>query len=63
MLGYSPALVDLFKDLNVVVRVTIKEWDEKSSEKITGAKALADRGIPFWIAVMYDVLGMMELEG
>ena len=69
VLGYSPALVDLFEGLNVVVRVTVKGWDEESFERITGAKgeffkyqlralkALADGGIPFWIAVMYDVFG------
>ena len=69
MFGYSPELVDLFKGLNVMVRVTIKGWDEKSFEKITGARgeyfhyqlkaleALAEKGVPFWVAVMYDVFG------
>ena len=69
MLGYSPELADFFVGLNVVVRVTVKGWDEESFERITGAKGeffryqlkalevLAEKGIPFWVAVMYDVFG------
>jgi len=38
MFGYAPDLADYFVGLNVVVRVTVKGWDEESFEKITGAK-------------------------
>ena len=67
MFGYSPDLADLFVGLNVAVRITVKGWDEESFEKITGAKGeffryqlkalevLAERGTPFWVAVMYDI--------
>ncbi len=67
MLGYSPELAELFVGLNIVIRVTIKGWDEDSFEKITGSKGeyfhyqlraletLAEMQIPFWVAVMYDV--------
>ncbi len=74
MLGHSPELADFFVGLNVVVRVTVKGWNEKSFEKITGAKgeyfryqlraleALAERDVPFWVAVMYDVFGEEGIE-
>jgi len=48
MFGYSPDLVDYFSGLSVVVRITVKGWDE--------------RGIPFWVAVMYDVFGEEGVE-
>lgn len=69
MLGYFPKLADLFVGLNVTVRVTVKGWDEDSFERITGAKGkyfryqlraldvLAEKGVPFWVAVMYDIFG------
>ncbi|ADB57620.1 radical SAM protein [Archaeoglobus profundus] len=69
MLGYNSDIVNLLVGLNVVVRVTIKGWDEDSFEKITGAKGeyfryqlkavenLAKKGVPFWVAIMYDVFG------
>lgn len=74
MFGYSPELSDYFKGLNVTVRLTVKGWDEESFERITGARgeffryqlkaieALAERGIPFWVAVMYDVFGEEGVE-
>ncbi len=74
MLGFDPRLADLLAGLDVVVRVTVKGWDEESFERITGARGeflryqlkaievLAEKGIPFWIAVMYDIFGKEGIE-
>ena len=69
ILGYVPELADLLKDLDVAVRITIKGWDERSYEMITGAEGkyfryqiaalggLIKRKIVAWPAVMSDVFG------
>lgn len=69
MIGCIPEIAELFRDLPVAVRVTIKGWDERSFEKITGARGeyfryqlralevLRENGIKVWPAVMYDVFG------
>lgn len=38
MLGYMPELADSLEGLNVSVRTTIKGWDERNFEVITGSK-------------------------
>ena len=69
MIGYEPKIAELLRIPNLVVRVTIKGWDEESFERITGARGeffkyqlkaletLAEAEIPFWIAVMHDIFG------
>lgn len=69
MLGYMPGLADLLKGLDVAVRVTIKGYDERSFENITGVEGkyfryqiaalegLIERKIVTWPAVMHDVFG------
>ena len=69
MLGYIEDIVSYLKGLDVLVRVSIKGWDEESFERITGAKGrffeyqmkalrnLEKYGMNFWIAVMFDVFG------
>ena len=67
ILGHMSELVELLKGLNVAVRVTVKGWDERSFEMITGSEGkyfkyqiaalegLVERKITAWPAVMYDV--------
>jgi uncharacterized Fe-S cluster-containing radical SAM superfamily protein len=76
MFGFDPSLVDLFVNLNVLIRVSVKGWDEESFEKITGAsgeyfryqlKALEHlhEKVHFWVAIVYDLFrekGLKELE-
>lgn len=77
MLGYMPELADSLEGLDVAVRITMKGWDEKSFEMITGAEGkyfryqiaaleeLTERKITAWPAVMYDVFkegGVAELR-
>lgn len=69
VLGCMPELADSLKGLDVVVRVAVKGWDEKSFERITGAagnafrfqlaglKVLSERGIAVLPAVMADIFG------
>mgnify|MGYP000250474892 CR=1 FL=1 len=69
ILGYYPEIAEMFRDLPLAVRVTIKGWDERSFERITGARkeffeyqlraleVLRENGIHTWPAVMYDVFG------
>jgi len=71
ILGYYPELVkklEKFKDF-LFVRISIKGWDEKSFEKVTGArgdywiyplkalKLLIDSGFNAWPAVMWEIFG------
>ncbi|AIY87354.1 hypothetical protein T2812B_09175 [Thermotoga sp. 2812B] len=76
MFGFDPSLVDLFVNLNVLIRVSVKGWDEESFEKITGAsgeyfryqlKALEHlhEKVHFWVAIVYDLFrekGLKELK-
>lgn len=77
ILGYIPELADLLDGLSVSVRITIKGWDGRSFEMITGAegkyfryqiaalKELINRKITAWPAVMYDIFkegGIAELR-
>jgi len=71
ILGYYPELVEQlaqFKDF-LFVRISIKGWDEKSFEKISGAKGeywiyqlkalklFLDLGFNAWPAVMWEIFG------
>lgn len=69
LLGYRPDLVRELAGRDVLVRVSLKGWDEASFEAITGAegryvlypllalKHLQETGIRAWPAVMADVFG------
>ena len=76
MLGYYQELIEMlspFKDF-LFVRISIKGWDEKSFEKISGAKGeffeyplialkkLREKGIHAWPAAMFDVFGRRGVE-
>ncbi|KAF2958993.1 radical SAM protein [Thermotoga sp. Ku-13t] len=73
MLGYEPGLVDRLKDLNVLVRMNVKGWDEESFEKVTGAdgrffeyqlEALRhlEGKVRYWVAVMYEIFKEEGIE-
>ena len=77
MLGYIPVIAEALKGLDVAVRITVKGWDERSFEMITGAEGenfqyqfiaieeLLKREIMVWPAVMYDVfreVGVRKLK-
>ena len=73
MFGYDPTLVELFVGLDVLVRVSVKGWDEESFEKITDAhgeffkyqlkalEALYGK-VRFWVAVMFDIFHEEGIE-
>lgn len=74
MIGEIPEIASILSEHPVSIRVSIKGWDEKSFEKITGArgeffknqlkalKILKDSGLRVWIAIMYDVFGESGLQ-
>ena len=77
ILGYYPELIDKLVGKDVYVRISIKGWDEKSFERISGARAeyfiypiralkeLIDAGINAWPAIMLDVFkreGIVKLN-
>lgn len=76
VLGYYPELINpLTKFKNFLfVRISIKGWDEKSFELITGArgryfeypltalKNLTENGIRAWPAVMYEIFKRKGME-
>jgi len=76
ILGYYPELIGelrQFRDF-LLVRVSVKGWDEKSFERVTGAKGdyfkfpfiglkyLAYNGINAWPAIMYEVFKKDGIE-
>jgi len=76
MLGYHPEFCRKLAKLgeNIFVRVSLKGWDERSFETITGArgeffrfpllalKNLRDLGVNAWPAVMYDIFRERGIE-
>ena len=74
--GYYPELIKmLFPFRNFLfVRISVKGWDEKSFERISGAKKeffnyqlialknLLKNGINVWPAIMYEIFGGKGLE-
>lgn len=73
-LGSQPELIELFKYLNVKVRVSLKGIDKKSFESITGAdgsyfeyplralRELQERKINAWPALMGDFFPQKKVE-
>lgn len=76
ILGYYPEFIKKlgkFKDF-LFVRISIKGWDEKSFEKVTGAKGrywiyslkalklLIEFGFNAWPAVMWEIFGSKGVE-
>ncbi len=76
VLGYYPKFCKKlaeFKD-NLFVRISVKGWDERSFEKVTGAKGeffkfplialknLRELGVNAWPAVMYEIFKGKGLE-
>ena len=67
ILGLNEKFCEELAEYPILVRVSIKGWDEKSFEKISGAegkyfvyplkaiKSLQDYGVEAWPAVMYEI--------
>ncbi len=74
-LGYKPELIELFKYLNIKVRVSLKGIDEISFENISGAekkyfeyplialRELEERKVITWPALMGDFFTHEEVLG
>lgn len=75
LLGHQPQLADRLAPFEkLAVRISLKGWDERSFERVSGAKgeffelplvglkALLDKGIHAWPAVMYETFGPSGVE-
>jgi uncharacterized Fe-S cluster-containing radical SAM superfamily protein len=70
VLGYHPELIDRLNGRDIAVRVSVKGWDERSFEQLSGARSeffeyplvairrMIASGIDAWPAVMGDLFGV-----
>ncbi len=74
MIGYNDKIVSMLSSSrNLMVRVSVKGWDDESFNKVTGARGeffhlqleairkLKDAGVTAWPAVMFDIFGIEGL--
>ncbi|MEM5794108.1 MAG: radical SAM protein [Candidatus Aenigmatarchaeota archaeon] len=74
ILGLNKKFCSRLAKYPLAVRISVKGWDEKSFERISGAegkffiyqlkaiKNLQDFGLEAWPAVMYEIFGRKEIE-
>ena len=74
ILGLNEKFCKRLSEYPILIRVSIKGWDEKSFEKISGAegkfftyplkaiKFLQDFGVEAWPAVMQEIFGLEGLK-
>ncbi len=75
MIGQSDDVHELLSGVrNLMVRISVKGWDEESFERISGAKGeyfhlqiealrkLKESHVKVWPAVMFDVFGMENVQ-